>query len=84
MDELTPNFSVAMCVYGKDNPEWFETAVNSVLNQTVKPSEIVLVVDGPVPDELNTIISKFENRNIFKIIRFSENKGHGNIAAYNI
>ena len=78
MDELTPNFSVAMCVYGKDNPEWFETAVNSVLNQTVKPSEIVLVVDGPVPDELNTIISKFENRNIFKIIRFSENKGHGN------
>lgn len=78
MDELTPNFSVAMCVYGKDNPEWFETAVNSVLNQTVKPSEIVLVVDGPVPDELNTIISKFENRNIFKIIRFSENQGHGN------
>lgn len=77
MNELTPNFSVAMCVYGKDNPEWFETAINSVLNQTVKPSEIVLVVDGPVPDELDTIISKFENRNIFKVIRFSVNKGHG-------
>ena len=41
-------FSVSMCVYIKDTPEWFTTAVESVLNQTVKPSEVVLVVDGPV------------------------------------
>ena len=44
-------FSVSMCVYGKDNPEWFKTAVDSILNQTRQPNEVVLVVDGPVPDE---------------------------------
>ena len=36
-------FSVCMCVYGKDNPQWLETAVESILNQTVSPEEVVLV-----------------------------------------
>lgn len=71
-------FSVSMCVYGKDNPTWFETAVESLLSQTVKPTEIVLVVDGPVPPELDEIIKKYEQNEIFKVIRFEENQGHGN------
>ncbi len=71
-------FSVSMCVYGKDNPEWFEVAVESVLNQSVKPSEVVLVVDGPVPREIDAVIDKYESNCIFKIIRFHENQGHGN------
>ncbi len=71
-------FSVSMCVYGKDNPEWFKTAVNSVLDQTVKPKEIVLVVDGPVPNELDLIINEYEKNPIFKIIRLEVNQGHGN------
>ncbi len=71
-------FSVSMCVYGGDNPEWFETAVESILNQTVSPSEVVLVVDGPVPDELDAVIKKYEVNDIFKVIRFKENQGHGN------
>ncbi|MDQ9747474.1 hypothetical protein RFY98_13155, partial [Acinetobacter baumannii] len=32
-------FSVAMCVYGEDNSEWFELALESILKQTVKPKE---------------------------------------------
>jgi glycosyltransferase involved in cell wall biosynthesis len=71
-------FSVSMCVYGKDNPAWFETAVESILNQTAKPDEVVLVVDGPVPDALNQIIEKYEALDFFRIIRFAENQGHGN------
>ena len=71
-------FSVSMCVYGKDNPLWFETAVESVINQTVRASEIVLVVDGPVPDKLDSIIKKYEAMPGFKVIRFEENQGHGN------
>ena len=71
-------FSVSMCVYGKDNPEWFDTAVQSVLNQTVQTSEIVLVVDGPVSDELDAIIRKYEHTELFNVIRFAENRGHGN------
>ena len=70
-------FSVSMCVYGKDNPAWFDEAVKSICNQTKRPSEVVLVVDGPVPNALDEIIQKYENTNCFNVIRFSENQGHG-------
>ena len=70
-------FSVSMCVYYKDNPEWFSVAVDSILNQTVKPSEVVLVVDGPVTEELEAVITKYESLPVFKVIRFEENRGHG-------
>lgn len=71
------NFSVSMCVYGGDTPEWFKDAVDSILNQTCPPEEVVLVVDGPVPEDLNTVINKYERMPLFRVIRFSENKGHG-------
>lgn len=55
-----PPFSVATSVYGKDNPEWFDISLDSIVNQTVKPSEIVLVVDGPVPKEIHDVIDKYK------------------------
>ena len=69
-------FSVAMCVYGGDSADWFRAAAKSILNQTVPPDEVVLVVDGPVPDELRAVIGSFKNE--LKIIWLSENQGHGN------
>ena len=55
-------FSCVMCVYGKDNPIWFDRALESVLvNQTVPPSEFILVVDGPIPEELDSVIKKYKN-----------------------
>ncbi len=77
-DNMDYKFSVSMCVYGGDNPEHFEIALGSVFNQTLMPDEVVLVVDGPVPDTLNKVISKFEEYSIFKVIRLAQNVGHGN------
>ena len=70
-------FSVSMCVYGGDNPEWFAVAVDSILNQTIKPDEVVLVVDGPVPEKLDSIICGYENDPVFRVIRLEKNMGHG-------
>ena len=72
------SFSVSMCVYGGDNPEWFKTAVESILNQSLKPKEVVLVVDGPVPHNLNRIIQTYEDNPIFTVIKLTNNQGHGN------
>ena len=49
-------FSVSMCVYGGDNPDHFRTAIESVFSQTFMPSEVVLVIDGPVPKETDAVI----------------------------
>ena len=73
-------FSVAISVYKSDNPVFFDRALDSITeNQTIMPNEIVLIVDGPVSDSLNEIISKYENKySIFKIIRLEKNGGLGN------
>ena len=54
-----PPFSVAMCVYSGDNAEWFDAALGSVVNQTIPPNEIVLVVDGPISVSIQAVIDKY-------------------------
>lgn len=78
-----PPFSVAMSVYKNDKAEWFDVALNSVVKQTVKPNEIVMVVDGPICDELKSVIEKYDcickNNNIkMNTIYLKTNQGHGN------
>lgn len=74
------NFSVLISVYFKENPFYFKQALDSILEQTMRPSEIVLIKDGPLNQELDTIIENFENLypDIFKIIALPINKGLGN------
>lgn len=70
-------FSVAMCVYGGDNPEHFRLAVESILEQTVPASEIVIAVDGPVPEALEQVIREYESQPAFQVVWMAENLGHG-------
>ena len=72
-------FSVAISVYKNDNPEFFDRALESITDlQTIKPDEVVLVVDGPVPDEINAVIDKYASRYVFNVIRLETNGGVGN------
>lgn len=79
-DENNIKFSVAMSVYKNDNPIYFDRALESItLLQTILPDEIVLVVDGPISQELDSVISKYEKEyKIFNVIRLQQNGGLGN------
>ena len=74
-----PPFSVLMSVYKSDNPNYLDVALQSIEQQTVKPSEIVLVEDGPLSQGLHEIIKKhtrlFEGN--LKNIRLKTNNGLG-------
>lgn len=71
------DFTLCISVYAKDNPALFREAVDCILaRQTVMPSEVVLVVDGPIPEELNTIVKTYERQTHFVVIRLPQNKGH--------
>jgi glycosyltransferase involved in cell wall biosynthesis len=73
------NFSVSMAVYINDDASNFKTALESVYNQTVKPSEVVLVVDGPVKKEHDNIINEINaSHGNLNVIRLEKNVGHGN------
>lgn len=52
-------YSVLMTVYKKDNPEYFSLALGSMVNQTYKPDEIVLVKDGLITDDLQRVIDDY-------------------------
>ncbi len=73
-------FSIAMSVYHKDNATFFDRALQSITEQqTIIPSEIVLVCDGPLNSELDAVIDTYQKRYpIFNIIRLPQNKGLGN------
>lgn len=73
-------FSVVSSVYINDKPDDFRRALESITNrQTVPPSEVVLVVDGPVPEGIEKVLEEFclSNTGLFKIVRFENNQGLG-------
>ncbi len=74
------NFSVAISVYQNDKAEFFDRALESITDlQSVKPSEIILVVDGPIGDDLNAVIAKYEQKDpCFQTVRLPQNGGLGN------
>ena len=71
-------YSVLMTVYTKDNPDYFALSLDSMINQTCKPDEIVIVKDGPIRKQLQDIIDSRKNRQV-KIIQLQlpVNKGLG-------
>ena len=72
-------FSVLMSIYYKENPEWFRVALDSVINQTLQPNEIVLVEDGELTEELYQVIDEYKIKypNLFNIVPLEKNSGLG-------
>lgn len=55
---MSERFSLLMSVYGGDQPAFLEAAFRSVVHQqTRRPDDVVLVQDGPVPEELAATIT---------------------------
>lgn len=78
-NEKAIQFSVLISVYKKEKPEYLKTALQSIINQTLKPTEIVIVKDGLLTQELDDCIKKYENKypELTKIVAFRENRGLG-------
>ena len=72
-------FTVLMSVYYKEKAEYLQLALDSVMNQTLKPSEIVLVQDGKLTKELQAVITEYLQKysDIFKTYALQQNQGLG-------
>ena len=64
--------SVLMSVYKKENPKYFKIALDSIVNQTLKPDEIVLIKDGPLTAELEKVIEEVQYPGL-RTYQFEEN-----------
>lgn len=73
-------FSVIMSIYKNDAPEYLRIALESLLNQTRLPNEILLVEDGPLTAELTEVIESFKEsmgNNLVKVVKIPVNGGLG-------
>lgn len=71
-------FSVLMSVYVKEKPNYLKKSLTSIINQTLKPNEIILVKDGPLTKELEEVIARFLiDEKTIKIISLEKNVGLG-------
>ncbi len=75
MNNSKTGYSILMSVYYKENSEYLEAAICSMLDQSIKSDDFVLVCDGPLTDELENVIRKFEDE--LNVVRLEKNSGLG-------
>lgn len=67
--------SVLMTVYSGSNPYYLDVAIESLLDQTYKASEIIIMINGKIDGECEDVLNRFGNK--IKVYRIKNNKGQG-------
>lgn len=75
-------YSILMSVYSGEKPEYLEQSIDSMINQSYKTNDFVLVCDGKLTDKLDNVIYKYEQQygDIFHTVRLDNNVGTGQCA----
>ena len=73
-------YSVLMSVYDKEKPNNLRMAIDSMLYQTKKPDDFVIVCDGPLTEELDAVLAEYQRDypSVFRLVRLKENMRLGN------
>jgi glycosyltransferase involved in cell wall biosynthesis len=73
------NFTVVISTYWGESPMNLKAALLSIFQQVLVPSEVVLVVDGPIPEPQQILINELVSNKLYKmsVLYLSENIGRG-------
>ncbi|MEZ2863952.1 glycosyltransferase [Proteus terrae] len=74
---MSLKFSVLMSIYDKEEESNLLQCLDSLAKQLVKPTETVIVYDGPIRKSLCDIISKYTSTLNIKKIKLDKNVGLG-------
>jgi len=67
-----------MSVYNKEDAHFLKESLDSLIEQTLTPNEIVIVKDGPLTEELNNLLDSYSKKfSSIKIVNLTENVGLG-------
>lgn len=72
-------YSVLMSLYIREKPEYLKLAIQSMIDQTLKPDEIVIVKDGKITEDLQNVLNQFTDfyPELFNIVGYEKNRGLG-------
>lgn len=68
-------FTVLQSVYKKDNPIFLSQSLQSIAENTVQPYSVVLVKDGILNHELESVISEWQSKLPLKVVGYEKNQG---------
>lgn len=71
------NFSVLMSLYYKEQPAYLEACLHSLQVQTLPASEIIVVFDGIVSQNLEQVVQNFSKKLPLVVVRLPQNIGLG-------
>lgn len=72
---MNKNFTVVMSVYKNDKPEYLRLAIDSLINQTIKPNEIIIITDGPITAQLERELNTYSHYENIRFIKLYKNVG---------
>ena len=80
MGSVDNSYSVLMSVYRKEKAEYLKQAMDSIWSQTIPTDDFVLVCDGPLNAELDTVIENMQaaHPGTLNVVRLEKNRGLGN------
>lgn len=70
-------FSVLMSLYTKEQPEFLHQCLESIKAQSLQADEIVIVLDGPITDDLQRALNMWSNELPLNIYPQEKNQGLG-------
>ena len=68
-------FTILQSVYKNDKPEFLDQCLESIKSNSLQPEKIVLVKDGPISIELDSIINKWAEILPIEAVGYEENHG---------
>lgn len=78
--------SVLISIYCKEKPEYLKQALESIVNQTYMPSQIVIIKDGKLTPELEAVLEEYKAKyeKLIDIYGFERKQGLGKALKYGV
>lgn len=78
-------YSVLMTMFKNDNPDHAKLAIDSMLNQSIKTDDFVLICDGPLTSDLMNMLQSYASKeDCFHIVYLPKNIGLGAALRYGV
>ena len=77
-------FTILQSVYKKDNPEYLSESLQSIAENTLLPFSIVLVKDGILMPELESVLSEWQSKLPLKVVGYEKNQGLAHALNYGL
>ena len=75
--DFRESFSIILPVYKKDNYKLLSKSLRSLFISNIMPTTIIIVIDGPIPRNLEIVIAKYSSKypEIINIQKLESNVG---------